>query len=330
MRSEVATPVLPAPQGWRPQTLLSACYPAIAELGARVWPEIRRLEARLDADEMQGRDTATLRQAIGELKWQLQYTGDATAAALTLDRVRLLAASPQTAGPLHDEHGSLGIGTTVWFLKLAASVDVLLGDEFATGGVRPRFLDCVNDPLRLENYLSSLRVSRPSEDGVDRRKELNLATADLVRLILRQRPRGYAWDPQLEAVVRRFVAQWQDSATGFFGADYEIDGERWRTVDLSMTFHMARYLDGGIGYWPQLIDTLLRIRDDRYPNGWLDEDGPTSHNNYDVAVLFALGWPRMSRRSAIAPAPNWRAWWNGAEKRRSSPMGRSSRTRKAS
>jgi hypothetical protein len=56
---------------------------------------------------------------------------------------------------------------------------------------------------------------------------------------------------------------------------------------------MARYLEGRIGYWPQLIDTLIRIRDDRYPNGWLDEIGMTSHNNYDVATLFQLGWPQM-------------------------------------
>jgi hypothetical protein len=274
--------------------VLSARYPAVAELCRRVLPEIRWLEAQLDADEVQGRDTSALRQAIGELKWRLQYTGDATAAALTLDRVRILAASPPTASPARDEYGSFGIGTTVWFLKLAASVDALLDDGFAAGDLPSCFLDRVNDPLRLEDYLSSLRVSRPGEDGVDCRKELNLATADLVRLILRRRPSGYSWDPRLEAVIRRFVAQWQDPATGFFGADYKIDGERWRTVDLSMTFHMARYLDGGIGYWPQLIDTLLLIRDDRYPNGWLDEDGLTSHNNYDVAVLIALGWPQMS------------------------------------
>ena len=57
-----------------------------------------------------------------------------------------------------------------------------------------------------------------------------------------------------------------------------------------MTFHMARYLKGKINYWQQLIDTLLEIRDDRYPNGWLDDEGLTTHNNYDVATLFKLGW----------------------------------------
>jgi hypothetical protein len=56
---------------------------------------------------------------------------------------------------------------------------------------------------------------------------------------------------------------------------------------------MARYLEGRIGYWPQLIDTLFSIRDRRYPHGWLDEGGMTCHNNYDVAVLLQMGWPHM-------------------------------------
>ena len=56
---------------------------------------------------------------------------------------------------------------------------------------------------------------------------------------------------------------------------------------------MARYLEGEIGYWPQLVDMLFAIRGRRYPNGWLDEIGMTNHNNYDVAVLSQLGWPHM-------------------------------------
>ena len=168
----------------------------------------------------------------------------------------------------------------------------MLASDVGGGGEPPRFLDRVNDPDRLMSYLKGLLVSRLAE-GVDHRKELNFSTANLVRLILRRRPANYLWDPRLEDVIRRFVADWQDPTTGFFGATYLIEGRRFRTVDLSLTFHMARYLEGRIGYWPELIDTMLRIRDDRYPNGWLDEDGMTTHNNYDVAILFQLGWPEM-------------------------------------
>lgn len=294
--------ILPAPAGWRPQDAIAARFPAMAELGRRMEFEIRALEARLDRDEAAGRDTSRLRQGLVEVHWRLQYTADAAAAAAALGRLRRIAALPEPpSGLLPDQDGSFGGGTEVWFLKLDASVDHLLADDFVGGGRPPRFLDRVNDPHHLQHYLNSLVVSHLAEDGVDRRKELNFATADLVRLILRRRPPGYPWHPALESVIRRFVAGWQDSRTGFFGADYEIAGQRWRTADLSMTFHMARYLEGRIGHWPQLFDTLISIRDDRYPNGWLDDHGLTNHNNYDVAVLFQLGWreicPERQRRA---------------------------------
>ena len=226
-------------------------------------PEIRALERQLDRDEAAGADTTCPRQAIGELQWRLQYTSDAAAAAKTFERVCALAADPPTAVPPRDEQGSFGIGTDVWFLKLDASVDPMLADDFDIGGNPPSFLDRVNDPGRLRSYLDNLVVSRLAKEGVDRRKELNFATGDLVRLILRKRPSGYLWDPRLAGAIDDFIARWQDPTTGFFGADYEIDGQRWRTTDLSMTFHMARYLEGRIAHWPQLIDTLLHIRDDR-------------------------------------------------------------------
>lgn len=273
---------------------MAALFPAIAALRDALTPEIRAIEARLDQDEARGGGTSCLRQVLRELRWRLEYTAGADAVHALLDRLRALASVPSPpSAALRDADGSLGGCTDVWFLKLDASVDQMLMPDFDDQGTPPLFLDRVNDPCRLKDYLETLLVSRPAQDGIDRRKELNFATADLVRLILWHRPADYPWDPRLDAVVRRFVAEWQDPATGFFGAIYQIGGRRLRTVDLSLTFHMARYLEGRVGYWPQLIDTLIGIRNGRYPNGWLDPAGMTSHNNYDVAVLFQLGWPQM-------------------------------------
>jgi hypothetical protein len=283
-----------APAGWTPQAAIAAYFPEIAELRQALQPEIRELETRLDRVEAQGGQTSCGRQLLRELRWRLEYTADAAGIRSTAARLRAWTARsgpPNAAIP--DEEGSFGPCAGPWFLKLDASVDHLLAADFDDRGKPPRFLDRINDPGRLNDYLESLRVSYPLEDGIDRRKELNFATADLVRLILWRRPHRYPWDHRLEAVMRSFIAGWQDPRTGFFGADYVIGGERLRTVDLSLTFHMARYLGGGIGYWPQLIDTLIEIRGGRYPHGWLDEIGMTSHNNYDVAVLFQLGWPQL-------------------------------------
>jgi hypothetical protein len=280
-----------APSGWSSQRAIATYFPAMPDLYRAMQQEIRPIEARLDCDEALGLDTSCLRQALRELRWRLEYTADPAAARATLDKIRKLAALPAGRCSANPDGGSYDTCTEVWFLKLDASVDRLLAPDFK--GTPPRFLDRINDPDRLQHYLESLLVSRLPEDGVDHRKELNFATANLVRLILWCRPANYRWDPRLEPVIRRFVADWQDPATGFFGATYEIGGQRFRTTDLSMTFHMARYLEGKINYWRQLIDTLLEIRDDRYPNGWLDDEGLTSHNNYDVATLFQLGWPEM-------------------------------------
>ena len=287
-------PALRAPIGWRPQQAIGDYFPVMVDLCRAVQAEVRPIEARLDHEEAGGRDTSCLRQALRELRWRLEYTADEAGIRANLDRVFALAALPQPpSGVVPDNDGCYGAGTKVWFLKLDASIDHLLAPDFETYGKLPRFLDRVNDPDRLESYLSSLLVSRLAEDGVDRRKELNLSTANLVRLILWRRPANYLWDSRLEAVIRRFIVDWQDPSTGFFGAIYLIDGGRFRTTDLSLTFHMARYLEGRIGYWPQLIDTLLKIHNDLYPNGWLNDHGMSSHNNYDVATLFQLGWNEM-------------------------------------
>ena len=289
----------PAPAGWNPRTAIAMRFPEIEELARSADHEIRAIEVELDRREAGGGDTSCPRQVLRELRWRLEYTADTSAIRATLARLRTWAAlslSPVVAAhddAAHDAKGAHGGCTDVWFLKLDACVDHLLAADFDEQGRPPRFLDRVNDPDRLKAYLESLLVSRLDEDGIDRRKELNFATADLVRLILWRRPRNYRWDPRIETAIRRFVAEWQDPATGFFGAGYLIGGRRLRTVDLSLSFHMARYLEGEIGYWPQLIDTLLSIRDHRYPNGWLDEIGMTSHNNYDVAVLLQLGWQHM-------------------------------------
>ena len=268
-------------------------FPGIVELAQSADHEIRAIEAELDRRESGGGDTSCPRQVLRELRWRFEYTADTSAIRATLARLRTWAALSSSPAASHDAEGTHGDCTNVWFLKLDACVDQMLSDEFDEQGRPLRFLDRINDPDRLKDYLESLRVSRLDEDGIDRRKELNFATADLVRLILWRRPRNYPWDARLETVIRRFIIEWQDPTTGFFGADYLIGSRRLRTADLSLTFHMARYLEGGVGYWPQLIDTLLSIRDCRYPNGWLDEIGMTNHNNYDVAVLLQFSWPHM-------------------------------------
>jgi len=284
-------------QNVEPAAILAQTFPAMRDFRRAAKPEITALEARLDADEQAGADRSCLRQAVTELRWRLNSTADVPAAEQVRDRVRALAAAPTVpAGTVQDADGSFGPCVAEWFWKLDASTD-----RFLTEGappLPPRLLDRVNDPARLDAYLRGLLVSDLTRDGIDHRKELNIASADLVRLVLRHRPLGYAWRSGLDVVVRRFVADAQSPTTGFFGEHYgPVESD-----DLSMTFHMARYMDGAIGHWPELIAHLIAIKSRRYPYGWLDADGMTGHNNYDVATLFRLGWPRIGaeQRAAVA------------------------------
>lgn len=302
----------PAQERFSPRAAIDRSFPAIAELRRTVVPEIRAIAERFSQDEASGADVSGPRQALRELCWWLEYTGDAAGACAALTRLRRYAAMPSPASGLdRNEDGSYGIPTEIWFQKLDASIDQILAEDPDAPPRPAPFLDPINDPRRLRSYFDGLLMSRPEEDGIDCRKELNLSSANLVRLILRQRPLGYPWDPRLETVLRRFIADWQDPSTGFFGAAYEVGGRVLRTTDLSITFHIARYLDGGIAHWPELVDTLFAIRDETYPYGWLDEEGMTSHNNYDVAVLLRLGWKAMridQRRRAAHELDRLLSW----------------------
>jgi len=153
-----AQETLRAPAGWNPQGVISAYFPAMADLCRAVQPEVQAIQASLDRDEARGLDTACLRQALRELRWRLEYTAHAEGFRANLNRIRTLAALPRplSAGP--DEEGSYGAGTSVWFLKLDASVDHFLAADF--DGPPPRFLDRINDPDRLERYTSRASSSR--------------------------------------------------------------------------------------------------------------------------------------------------------------------------
>jgi hypothetical protein len=70
-------------------------------------------------------------------------------------------------------------------------------------------------------------------------------------------------------VFERFVRDWQDPTTGFFGVTYITDsqGNEIRTTDLSLTFHMVRYAPHLVRWRQRLINTLLVIKDQQYPQG---------------------------------------------------------------
>ena len=279
--------------------VLRSLHPEMAEFAKEARPVIARASRELLAAERERRGVGCARQTLIELRWRIGATIDVAAARDTLARLEtaLADASPSRNRDSNilpqDAEGSYGGCNREWFLKVDASGDQLLDTSGWHGSIPPLFLQRVNTPSSLTAYLGKIVSSDPAREGIDRRKELNFSTAVLARVVLRGGVAGYLATPEFRTAFRAFLDIWQDPTTGFFGEWYMDHGRLIKTADLSVTFHMARYTKGKIGHWPELIDTLLAIKDRPYPQGWLDEDGMTNHSNYDVAELFRLGWPHM-------------------------------------
>ena len=72
--------------------------------------------------------------------------------------------------------------------------------------------------------------------------------------------------------------------------------------DLAFTYHTIHYRAGRVDNWPLIIDSTLEIEKLIYPAGWAPKDlsGPfNDHNNYDVAMIFAYGWPHMIKSQKV-------------------------------
>ncbi|MBV9203248.1 MAG: hypothetical protein JO320_08975 [Alphaproteobacteria bacterium] len=299
---------------YNPKSELFKAYPEMQALSQEANDVMEGAEETLSEREFAGCDTSWARAHLYEAEWRINCASDCKAARDAVERLKkaLVCTNPPD-GLTQDCGGSFAPGTDVFFLKLDRSTDQLLARQWPWR-LHPTFLDPINDPGRMVTYLQDLCWSDVVRCGRDNRKELNLAVSVIARLVLQGGQAGYLSGPGFVPVFERFVRDWQDPFTGFFGVTYIIDshGNEIRTTDLSLTFHMVRYAPHLVRWWPQLIDTLLAIKDQQYPQGWLEKNSKMSdHNNYDVAELFFRGWPYMrpdQRRQASQEVAKMLKW----------------------
>ena len=296
-----------------PKKALFLAFPEMKELSKHVNDVMEGAEETLSEREFAGCDTSWARDRLYEAEWRINCTSDCTAASRAVERLKkALVCRDPPDGLTQDSGGSFAPGTKVFFLKLDRSTDQLLARQWPWR-LRPTFLDRIDDPGRMVSYLQDLCWSDVTRCGVDNRKELNLAISVIARLVLQGGQAGYLSGPGFVPVFERFLQDWQDPETGFFGMTYIIDnqGNQVRTTDLSLTFHMVRYAPHLVRWWQRLIDTLLGMKDQEYPQGWLENSKMTDHNNYDVVELFSRGWPHMrpdQRRQASQEIAKMLEW----------------------
>ena len=267
--------------------------------------------------EAHGQKTICAHQILTETKWLLGDTADFRRIDLRLDALENVLDHPDLediATRQDQSDGSWGRCYTEWFFKLDASYEHL--NQEATRDLRPDlrllFLDRINSPAKLRNYFARVSVSDIARDGVDHSRELNESMANLMRLILWDRPKGFQWDPRLKRVLMDIVLQrLRNPETGWWGERYVVDG-RTEFVDyLSLTFHIVRYLDGNIPELQRMIETTLAFKDLNEPPGWLSDGRFTDHNNMDVAVLFRFGWSAANdgqRQAMVAQIQKMLDW----------------------
>jgi hypothetical protein len=256
-------------------------------------------------------------QILTETKWLLGDTADFKRIDQRLDALENVLDHPDlesTATEQDPKDGSWGRCYTEWFFKLDATYDRLNRD--ATRNLEPvvplRLLDRVNSPERLANYFAEVAESDIARSGVDNSRELNESTADLMRLILRDRPKGYRWNPHLKQVLMDIILhRLQHAETGWWGERYVFQEHTVFVDDLSLTFHIVRYLDGQVPELRRIIETTLAVKDSNDPSGWLDDGHFTDHNNMDVAVHFMFGWSaatdaeRQEMRNELQKMLDW-------------------------
>jgi hypothetical protein len=280
------------------------------------YPELRAerirravsLGKRVIQMEAREQNTTCAHQILTETKWLLGDSADFRRVDQRLDDLENILEHPDledTATRQDPADGSWGRCYTEWFFKLDASYEHL--NQSATRNLEPdlplRILDRINSPTKLRDYFARVSVSDIARDGVDNSRELNESMADLMRLILWDRPKGYRWDPRLKHVLMDIILhRLRNPETGWWGERYAVNGHTEFVDYLSLTFHIVRYLDGKVPELQRVVETTLALKDLNEPSGWLSDGHFTDHNNMDVAVLFQFGWSTASdsQRQAMA------------------------------
>jgi hypothetical protein len=303
------------------------------------YPENReRLGNRLDS---LGQQLAKLQEAGNQMEcsteiyfeaqWLRHYTADWPRLERRLVDLAKSLDQPDQDFAVHQssESGLWGACYEETFFKLEATILALV--ELAEMDEAPEFAIHLPHPFDVRatavEHFRNLLVSDIAHKGVDNRGELgNISTVaslahfkeyiqDYLNTKVVGLPRNEGGPGAQAQAYRdeflRYLREWQDPDSGYWGPWYLSQGRLYKANDLSFTFHIVSYLEGQVAHWPEIIKTTLAIEDEPYPFGWKHEGDLTNHNNYDVVKVFRYGWPHMSseQRRQAADAMKYMLHW---------------------
>ena len=264
--------------------------------------QLRELQLELARQASKGRATPCSRQIFLEARWLVFYSAHWNEIESRLADLREMLSRPSDPPDAREQieaDGSYDHCSHAWFLKLDSTIEEV--EDRGERGEKPKYplklLERINTPEKLKSYLDSLLMSDVAKTGLDNRFELNIALTSIERFIVGHVGQVYDFPAGMKEALFAYEDNvLQSPETGFFGASYRLtDGTIRKTADLSVTFHIVSYRRDNVRRVPQMMKTLIAMKDQEYPFGWLQEGQMSNHHNYDVVRLIRVGWPQMDK-----------------------------------
>ncbi|MGH6943474.1 MAG: hypothetical protein ACREH6_04525, partial [Geminicoccaceae bacterium] len=241
--------------GWRSQVtreMLEEQFvlfePDYRQLKAPRLERLRVLEDKLFALQAEGEPMFCSAHMLTETRWLLKSTTQWSRIdkQLWLLGVSLLDQDQYFAMSQESYDGSWGVCYDEWFKKLDPMIQAVNG--MARKDIGPaqsdlKFLQPIDTPQELAAYLDAVRVSEIAATGLNRRDELGAVTSVVAEIVFKQplqdylarHVKGIELGADYDDVFRRYVDDWQDPETGYWGPWFDIGGEVRKATDLSLT-----------------------------------------------------------------------------------------------
>ena len=201
----------------------TAFDPHYNEAKAERLAKARILGGQVIGREKSGQNTQLSHQILSEIIWLASSTADFARLDQRLADLHTSLACPEheaEAQEQNPEDGSWGKGYTEWFFKLVGSY----GNLDKSSKSRFKLLDRINSPEKLAAYFMTVSVSDIARTGVDHEREFNESMSYLMRMILREKPKGFPYHPELKATLMDLILnRLRNVETGFWGERYVHD-----------------------------------------------------------------------------------------------------------
>ena len=282
----------------------------------QVDPTLKPLVREMSRREAAGENMQTPLHTYREIRWRLNFTPDlaATQARIAALRQHLADSAARTAGngDSQDVDGSWARGIDVWYLKLYYSVDKVESCQ-ARSNHPLTFLDRINSPDALTATLATDLHDDFTETGVFNREETDETFSALARMLVATPPiTCYRFNPGLGPALRRFVDEWQNPTTGYWGQWLvDRDGRVWKMDDMAMTFHVVSDLHGQVSHLDTIAKRTLQLDRVNFPAGVRFNGHYENHLNWDVVKILRLAWPTLddgTRSQARAEISRMLTW----------------------